>query len=190
MYKDNADAAKAQLDAAVNGAVDADGVRDEKSSLSARMVAIARKCANVDKFNDVYKGMREIIKTAGFTDNGETIPPQKVPQAMADAASACRQALKLGNLDKANSTEGLKRLNKATKEQISAETPTGFADYILLLKQAHKAASIDKGESPAQLAMTADLKALVDKYTKAAEVATGAKTPAKRKATKAATKAA
>lgn len=179
-FATEAQLATEKLTEAVQGKADEKGaIADDvaKASLSGQMVMLARKAGDIDTFKRMTKAMRQHIKE-GFTLDQAKVKPSKVPQSFRDACSACYKAFELGTLDKGNSTEQLKKLNKKAREATSAETPTGFNDFVHLLKKAYDDANITKGaESPAQLAILADLKGLADKYSKAAKVATGGKTP-------------
>lgn len=186
--KGKADTALAEYQDTLFGKANEKGERTG-DSLSKQVVALARKCKTEAKLKEAWDGMREAIKT-GFTVDGERVAKTSVPQGLSDAISICRKAIRNKVLDKGDSTGTLKTLNKKAQDAKSAENPKSFADYSHLLREIYKAEAgeDDKTESPTQLAIIADLKGLVEKYTEAAKAATGGKTPTARKAAKTATK--
>lgn len=151
------------------------------TSLSAKFMVLSKMAVSLEDYELMVKESRRRIKEGALGEGSKA-----VPQAFYDASSICRKGWKLGTLSKADSVESLKKLNSAALKAQSAENPTGFDDFIHLLRDSFKAAEPAEGEeeSPVQTAMLADLKALATKYTEAAATATGDKKPTPRKAAK------
>ena len=193
-HKEEADAKLQEYHDAILGKADEKGERNDKQSLSAKFVALARECKTEEKFKLAWDTIRQQIKE-GFTLDGEQVGHTSVPQALSDAASICRKALRNGVINKGNSTGSLKKLNKEAQAAKKAENPESLNDYLHIITTVYKeAGAVDKEgkqiETPLQAMILAQVKELAASITQANEDALAGAKPKRttKKATKKATK--